>query len=517
MSLSRHPLTSSLSSISLVALGLLLSACGGDNGNAPPAATTSTLSGMAAVGAAVQDATVIAKCADGSGFTTTVKTSTGGAWSGQVKSGVLPCALQISGGTPAVTLHSYATAPGNVNITTLTDLALAYATGQQPATWFTGYTSSTPAPALTTDLLDALADAGYPVPAGGASPFTVNFSIGSPWDVLLDKLGQGIEAAGDIADYAALVDLIRSGNLDNLPTAPEGGDDEEPGDDTPSTPLGLASFGHFTWGDLSNPASSNAELLAAVTGTHEVAIYRAPTGNEGDIGKGTLIISGTADDWSMQLKNSSGTVISSGNSKSVAYGAITPSIGMLFLNGGGTSSPDKYLSVTVTPEGQITGSAGGLGEYGFRNNIAGYGTAVPGVFAKLAGTYAGPQLANTCEKPPVTVTIAANGAVTNTGKGNLSCADATITNQWDGNDDFIYSQVISVGSWQTVGGSLQWVSQDQTQYVIQIDSAKGGGSQPQGGIQLITDSLDAPTQLFNARSALSGMAGNLEVNNPVKQ
>ena len=41
----------------------------------------------------------------GSGFTNVVTTQANGTWSGTVANGVLPCALQVTGGTPSVTLQ----------------------------------------------------------------------------------------------------------------------------------------------------------------------------------------------------------------------------------------------------------------------------------------------------------------------------------------------------------------------------------------------------------------------------
>ncbi|MDF2447469.1 MAG: hypothetical protein K0S46_2705 [Moraxellaceae bacterium] len=209
-------------------LSLLLTACGDDSSPAAgPASTSTTLRGTAAVGAAIVNGTLTARCADGSGFTATVTTDADGAWSGEVKNGVLPCALQISGGTPAITLHGFATSAGVTNVTPLTDLALALATTQTPATWFAG-TPTTLAPATldaaVASLQTALQNGGYTLAPGSFDPFGTAFTIGDFWDQVLDQLQAAIAASGGaIADHAALVELVKGGSLASLPDAPSGG------------------------------------------------------------------------------------------------------------------------------------------------------------------------------------------------------------------------------------------------------------------------------------------------------
>src|SRR5690606_29628205 len=82
---------------------------------------TLQLTGTAAVGAPIVGGAVVAKCADGSGFTTSVGTNAQGVFTGLVASSAFPCALQITGGAPAIVLHSYTANAGTVNITPLTD------------------------------------------------------------------------------------------------------------------------------------------------------------------------------------------------------------------------------------------------------------------------------------------------------------------------------------------------------------------------------------------------------------
>lgn len=196
---------------------------GGSGGGTTPPATTS-LSGTAAVGAAIVSGTVSALCADGSGFTSAVTTAANGSWSGTVPDGALPCVLTVSGGSPAITLRSYASQPGTINITPLTDLTLALATGIADGSW-AGNSANWPATGEVEDALDdlivALSNSGYDLPGTG-NPFTTGFVIGDAWDRVLDQIQEAIDASGGaIADYAALVNLIKDGNLDAFPDAPE--------------------------------------------------------------------------------------------------------------------------------------------------------------------------------------------------------------------------------------------------------------------------------------------------------
>lgn len=205
---------------------LVLAACSSDGGGS----SDLTLKGTAAVGAAIEGASVTALCADGSGFTQAVTTDAKGGWTGTlVESASLPCALRVEGGTPSVVLHSYATAAGTVNVTPLTDLIIALATSQVPQIWFDGDSWQIESSALQQSqeaLIDALVEAGYTVPNG--NPYTTAFAIGDAWDRVLDQLAEAIENDGAIEDYEALLLLVTDGSLANLPAAPNGDDPEGP-------------------------------------------------------------------------------------------------------------------------------------------------------------------------------------------------------------------------------------------------------------------------------------------------
>ena len=123
---------------------LALVACGGGGNDDPQ------LSGTAAIGAPVAGATVQARCA-GSGSTLLESiTSANGTWQINAAGQSLPCAVRVSGGNLAAgqALHSVALDFSNVNITPLTDLMVANATGKLPATWW-GSTGPTDVASLT--------------------------------------------------------------------------------------------------------------------------------------------------------------------------------------------------------------------------------------------------------------------------------------------------------------------------------------------------------------------------------
>ena len=126
-----------------------------------------------------------------------------------------------------------------------------------------------------------------------------------------------------------------------------------------------------------------------------------------------------------------------------------------------------------------------------------YGATPPAHLAAQTGTWSGPQLALTCNRPPVTVVVTAAG-VTLTGTANLDCMAAEVTNQWDGQDDYV-----------APGATAGTVD-------VVLDSAKGGGSAAPGGIT-VTVAADATVAgIVAARTTLAGARGNLEVQNPQK-
>jgi beta-glucanase (GH16 family) len=190
-------------------------------------ATQVVLSGRVAIGAAIANATVVARCSDGSGFIVPVITDINGGYEGSIPSTAsLPCALQARGGEPEVVLHSYASLPGTVNITVLTDLILASASSQLPADWFASSDWQSVAATLEStqgELARQLAQTGYSLDADTFAPFTTRFVIGDLHDQLMDQLQEAIAADSNVTSYADLIAQIHSGaSLAVIPVVPGG-------------------------------------------------------------------------------------------------------------------------------------------------------------------------------------------------------------------------------------------------------------------------------------------------------
>lgn len=184
----------------VAAMGLVLAACGGGGSGASSSAAPG-LSGLAATGAGIANATVSAKCASGAPLGGT--TDANGNYTLVLNGRSLPCMVQASGGTPAVTLHSFAQVAGRVNITPVTDLIVAKALGADPATTFAGYAAAngtsleaglSAAQTYVASQLSAITGANI------ADPLTGAFSVGDADDKILDTLGHALTAANKTMD-----------------------------------------------------------------------------------------------------------------------------------------------------------------------------------------------------------------------------------------------------------------------------------------------------------------------------
>ena len=258
--------------------------------------------------------------------------------------------------------------------------------------------------------------------------------------------------------------------------------------------VGVASFKGSNWG--TSFSINKDKVLSDISGTHTVAIYRVPAGKEAQIGPGKLTISGSSTQWSAKLETANGELISDVSSVGAIYQGMMGLQGPVKMTLNAGSTPAKFIDFTILgTSGDITGSAGGFGEYGFRNNVVAYGPAVPAVLSLYAGAWKGPQQALNCGRPTVTLTVNANGTVTNA-KGAGSCQAAQVSATWDGNDDFV--GVASEGG-----------------YEIQLDSSKIGGSQPQGGIRILVADVDNRGPVASVSSGLAGSAGNIIANYPL--
>ena len=180
-----------------------LAACGGGDSDVPAAAgtgpTSVKLTGLAATGAALAGATVTAKCT--AGADTAGTTAADGSFTLTLGAAqVAPCLLKVVGGSPSVTLYSYAAGAGRVNITPWTDLIVARAAASSPAAAFAAFDlakgnaiTAALAAAKAYVVTEAVAIAGA---APAADVLTGLFAVGDADDKLLDTLGAALKAAG---------------------------------------------------------------------------------------------------------------------------------------------------------------------------------------------------------------------------------------------------------------------------------------------------------------------------------
>jgi pimeloyl-ACP methyl ester carboxylesterase len=186
-----------MSNFRLIATGSavisLLVACGG-GGDGP------TLSGLAATGAAMANASVVAKCTTGS--TVTGTTGADGTFNLRLGDREAPCLVQVTKG--AVTLHSFASASGRINVTPLTDMVVARALGGRPADAMASFNATTGS-TIQSGLAAAKTYARNQVIAlAGSAPsgdlLTGVFKVGDADDVILDNLKVALTAAGKSYD-----------------------------------------------------------------------------------------------------------------------------------------------------------------------------------------------------------------------------------------------------------------------------------------------------------------------------
>lgn len=173
------------------------------------------IEGFAATGAAMAGASVTAKCVSGPDVTGT--TDANGLFSLNIEGGQkAPCIVRVSGG--GTTLHSFASGPGRLNVTPLTELSVGKAFGADPSTAFAGF-DGTKASAIASNLDTAKAAIKTQVEAlTGKSiagdMFTSTFKVGDPDDKVLDALKDELAAVNK--PLATLVSAVAQGK----PVAP---------------------------------------------------------------------------------------------------------------------------------------------------------------------------------------------------------------------------------------------------------------------------------------------------------
>ena len=185
--------------VAAISAASLLVACGGGDSTY----VTGSITGLAAVGAALGNATVTARCLGGSQITGT--TDAGGVFTlPLLNTNTTPCMVQVSSG--ATTLYSFANASGRINITPLTDLIVTRALGSDPAAAFASF-DATKTATIRTNLDAAKAYVktlvlGQTGLAQAGDPLTGVFAIGDASDTVLDTLGQVLKDGGKtFADF----------------------------------------------------------------------------------------------------------------------------------------------------------------------------------------------------------------------------------------------------------------------------------------------------------------------------
>lgn len=505
-----------------LALSLALVACGGGGGDdAPPPAgggggggtpvADVAVMGSVAVGAPVAGATVTVKCAAASAVAA-VTTDAAGAYTVQIPDDAFPCALQASGGDlpeAFTALHSLAATAGatTVNITPLTDLALSRAVGAPAGGWFASPASwaaaSQALPAAFDTLRALLLSQGFTVPAswpaGSLAPLDLAFVPSrTPAPDTIDNLLEQVQAAAAAAN--ATFDTLVAGFVQATPTLPPppqaGGGGQSGGGAAPQAAVGRAAIGAYT-------ASSTADaLLAAVGGSWPVAIHKVPDAQPGWYGNGTLTVSGNERSWTMELRGADGSTIFRRGNDGALLLQVMPFIGQLFISHG--TGVGDHMTVFITPDGFIEGSAGGDLQVQFRNDVLAYGAAVPEIFGRLAGTWQSTETVSSSGSPfgpfvtvTNTVTIDAQGQVTVSGRTQLG-AEVSATVAWGQLDDFLIPDP----------------ENESIALLLDIRTPAGVSA---GRVRLLFSELDGPTLTdIDAFVDVDGQEQLLELNAPVR-
>jgi hypothetical protein len=204
---------------SVLSAAAILLACGG--GSSSP--TYPTLQGLAASGAAIPNAPVVAKCATGPQISGT--TGTDGSFTLTLSGGqTTPCIIEVTIGTgsTATTLHSFATAAGRVNVTPLSELVVANALHGDPSVAFATYTAAS-GTTIQSGLAAAKTYVQTQVVALGVTPtvdpLTGVFVVGSQEDNILDGIKNALtdssKTLGNLVTAAA-----NTANLNTVITVP---------------------------------------------------------------------------------------------------------------------------------------------------------------------------------------------------------------------------------------------------------------------------------------------------------
>jgi hypothetical protein len=193
----------------LLAVVASLAACGGGGDASTPAIPATparlSISGTAAVGAALPSATVSVKCVGATGSATT---AVDGGFNVAITGASLPCVLSVTSG--GVTLRSVAEAgtgsSATANITPLSELIVARLAGGDAATLFTTFDGAAQAKLSASSVSDARAAVVTAlqgvIDLTGVDPIKADLKaangsvVGNALDKQLDALGLALKAAG---------------------------------------------------------------------------------------------------------------------------------------------------------------------------------------------------------------------------------------------------------------------------------------------------------------------------------
>ncbi len=272
----------------------VLAACGGGGGSP---VSSLQLTGTAATGAAIVSGTVEAKCQSGTG---TATTSASGAYAVSVTSGVQPCILRVTDPMTLMQLHSVVEAGATTaNISPATDLVVANALGEAPASAFSNFSSTQQQKITATNITSAVSRVQTATAAlGSAADMTgVDIMKGS-----LQAATSG--AAGNTADQ----------KIDALMAALAAADKK------------IAELSAQLTAATSGAAA--ASQLTTLVGSAQYALASCPAARSGDIWVldllGTAPMGFNADFSTMVLKRLSDNSTSTINLKRDTQNAVIP-------------------------------------------------------------------------------------------------------------------------------------------------------------------------------------------------
>lgn len=458
----------------LSALGL--QGCGGGSGSDASA----HLSGTAAVGAALPGATVTARCASGPELT---GTTAGDGHFDLTLSGnqTLPCVLRVTGGSPTVTLHSLATAAGRVNITPLTELVLARATGGLPATLFEtpdANALNSAAGALgtaKTRVGDDLVAAGLSRP--GIDPMTGTFAIGDAEDQILDALGTRLAE-----QELSLEELALASAEDGLSEALGNGAGSGSGGGGSSATAESIFGRHRVASDMSLLTELSGTMTNRTVGGSPDCSYNYNNGTL-TVVSGSTTISATFNGDSLDMATASGQQFTIRAVDGVANTAGYTSIQLLLFfqsattpiwlsevsaiqNVDGTNSVGMYCTpasgssnstaLTLQQVGRSVGTLAFMDTY--PSGSTPWKTLTANDMAPFAGTYTG--LANGGSYERTCNSVAQANGCTQSYRANLSCsmtvnANGTVSLTVDGGQPSTAISLIGQTAWVDIMQSLR--------------------------------------------------------------